>query len=162
VIRVRYIICCLLVIILAGCQSKSDPTMPKATMFSVNVDVPDDLKVTEPFLLNGALVNNSNQSWEIQHGADMFTYDVYDMNGDLVLQDITQVIEGVEIVHTFKPKDIYSYDKTEFENNYKFNEITLYIARSYKVVAKAKFNIKHSGKNMEFEVISPPLKITLT
>lgn len=56
-------------------NSTSDAeTMPEANMFSINVDVPKALQADKLFVVKGTLVNNSDRSWEVEHGADMFTY----------------------------------------------------------------------------------------
>ena len=53
-----------ILITLVGCQSDTE-TIPKAKMFSIKVDTPKDLQADKLFVVNGALVNNSNSSWEV-------------------------------------------------------------------------------------------------
>lgn len=149
-----------IIVTIVGCQSDTE-TIPEAKMFSINVEAPKDLQAVKPFVVNGTLVNNSDSSWEVEHGADMFTYDVYDMKGELVLQDVEErVVNGIGIVITLNPDDSYRYDG-EGHVFPKYNELTLQ-AGSYKIVSKAKFRIKHGGKNNDFEIESPPLEIKVS
>jgi hypothetical protein len=147
----------ILAITIVGCQSDIE-SIPKANMFSINVDAPNDLQADKPFVVNGTLINNSNTSWEITHGAGMFTYDVYDMNDELVLQDIElRMVNAIGIVKILKPNENYMYDG-EGQVHPKFNELTLHTG-SYKVVSKANFKIKQGGKDFDIEIESSPLKI---
>ena len=149
-----------ILITLVGCQSDTE-TIPKAKMFSIKVDTPKDLQADKLFVVNGALVNNSNSSWEVEHGADMFTYDVYDMKGELVLQDVKQRgVNAIGFMIALKPNDSYSYDG-EGHVFPKYNELTLQ-AGNYEIVSKAKFRIKHEGKNYDFEIESTPFKIKVS
>ncbi|HIW34305.1 MAG TPA: hypothetical protein IAA29_16100 [Candidatus Paenibacillus intestinavium] len=77
---------CLFVVImtLVGCPN-SIVTTPDASMFNITIDTPTNLQAGESILLTGKLVNHSDSSWELEHGADMFTYDVYDSNGEYIL-----------------------------------------------------------------------------
>jgi hypothetical protein len=156
------LISCLFVIIiaLAGCQSDTE-TIPKAKMFSIKVNTPKDLQADKLFIVNGTLVNNSNRSWEVEHGADMFTYDVYDMKGELVLQDVKERrVNLIGFLVTLKPNDSYSNDG-EGHVFPKINELKLQ-AGSYKIVSKAKFRIKHDFKYYDFEIQSAPFKIKVS
>lgn len=149
-----------IIITLVGCQSDTE-TIPKAKMFSIKVDTPKDLQADKLIIVNGALVNNSNSSWEVEHGADMFTYDVYDIEGELVLQDVKQrTVNGIGFRITLKPNDSYSYDGEEHVFP-KYNELTLQ-AGSYEIVSKAKFRVKYGGKNYDFGIKSTPFKIKVS
>ncbi|MEV5026657.1 hypothetical protein [Paenibacillus sp. LPE1-1-1.1] len=149
-----------IIITLVGCQSDIE-TIPKAKMFSIKVDTPKDLQADKLFIVNGALVNNSNSSWELEHGADMFTYDVYDMKGELVLQDVKErFVTGIGRGITLNPNGSYSHDG-EGHVFPKYNELTLQ-AGSYEIVSKAKFRVKHGGKNYDFEIESTPFVIKVS
>ncbi|MDQ0914868.1 hypothetical protein QFZ78_001128 [Paenibacillus sp. V4I5] len=157
----RYVLVSLLVIIitLVGCQSNIE-TIPNAKMFSINVDAPKDLQADELFIVKGTLVNNSDSTWEVEHGADMFTYVVYH-NGEPVLQDVKlRVVNDIGLMMSLKPDATYKYDG-EGHVNPKNNEFILQ-AGNYDVVSKAKFRIKHVDKYYEFEIESQPLKIKVS
>lgn len=112
-------------------------------------------------IYKGTLVNNSNSSWELEHGADMFTYDVYDMKGEPVLQDVKeQFVNAIGYMVTLEPNDSYSNDGEGhvFPKN---NELKLQ-AGSYKIVSKAKFRIKHDFKYYDLEIQSAPFKIKVS
>lgn len=158
----HYVLVSLLVIIitLVGCQSDTE-TIPKAKMFSINVDAPKDLQADELFVVEGTLVNNSDSSWEVEHGAAMFTYVVYQVNGEPILQDaVLRSVDDIGMIKFLKPDETYSNDG-EGHVNPKNNEFTLQTG-SYEVVSKAKFTIRHGGKKYEFEIESPPLKIKVS
>lgn len=147
----------IIAITIIGFQSDKEP-IPKVNMFSINVDAPNDLQADKPFIVNGILVNNSNRSWEIRHGAGMFTYDVYYMNDELVLQDIKQrMVNDVGMFKVLKPKENYMNDG-EGQVFPKYNVLTLH-AGSYKIVSKVNFNIRHGGKDFKIEIESAPLEI---
>lgn len=155
----RHVLVSLLIIIitLVGCQNDTE-TLPKAKMFSIKLDTPKDVQADKLFVVNGSLFNNSNSSWIVEHGADMFTYDVYDKNRELVLQDVKgRFVHSTGFVITLKPNDSYSYDGVEHVFP-KYNELTLQ-AGSYEIVSKANFSIKHVDKEFEFEIESTPFEI---
>jgi hypothetical protein len=141
-----------------GCQSKGP--IPESKMFSLNVTVPKDVQEDKPFKVESALFNNSNSSWEIKHGAAMITYAIYDGNGELVSQGVDQImVNAIGMVKVLKAKEAYIYD-AEGQVQPKLNEFTL-SAGSYKIVSKATFNIKHAGKDIEFDITSTPVEIKL-
>lgn len=147
----------IIAITIIGCQSEKGP-IPTANMFSINVDTPNDLQADKSFMVNGTLVNNSNSTWEIRHGAGMLTYDVYNMNDELVLQDIElRMVNDIGIVKILKPNENYMYDG-EGQVHPKYNKLTLH-AGSFKIVSKANFIIRHDGKDFKIEIESPPLEI---
>ncbi|SFE60638.1 hypothetical protein SAMN05216378_3702 [Paenibacillus catalpae] len=88
----------------------------------------------------------------------MFTYEVYDMKGKLVQQDVKErFVDAIGYITTIDPNDSYSYDEGEHVSP-KYNELLLHEG-SYKVISKAKFSIKKDGKDFVFEIKSKPLKI---
>lgn len=136
-------------------------TIPTTKMFSIKVDTPKNLQSNKLFVVNSSLINNSNSSWEVEHGADMITYDVYDMKGELVLQDVKErSVNAIGIRVTLQPNDSYSYDGEEHVSP-KYNELALQ-AGSYEIVSKAKFRIKHDGKEFDFEIESTPFEIKVS
>lgn len=60
-------------------------------------------------------------------------------------------------------KKVYYCDKRKwcFSNLLNMISFTLQ-AGSYNIVSKAKFRIKHGGKNNDFEIESPPLEIKVS
>lgn len=151
-------------IILVGCQSD-----PKAKNFSVTVAAPEDLRTGELFILTSTLVNHSDNPWDVQHGADMFTYDVFDSNSDRVPQgiepliiDVNEVrgVDSIGFTKTLEPKEQFSYNGEEHvhPNN---NEYIL-PAGSYTIVSTAKFRIKQDGIDYEFEIESEPISIKVS
>lgn len=158
----RFVLVSLLVIIitLVGCRSDAE-TIPEANMFSIHVEAPKAVQADELFVVEGTLINNSDSSWELHHGADMFTYDLYDINGERVLQDVgLRVVNDIGFMMTLKPDETYSNDG-EGHVNPKNNEFTL-PAGNYELVSKAIFRIKHRAKYYDFEIESAHLKIKVS
>lgn len=150
-----------LIVALAGCQSGTETTVPEAKMFSVNVDAPEGIQANKFFVVKGILINNSDTSWNMEHGADMFTYEVTDGNGEPVLQPVKHgVVNGIGIGTVLKPEVSYSYNG-EGHVQPRMDELTLQ-AGSYTIVSKAKFTINYEGKRYEFEIESAPLEFKVT
>lgn len=68
-----------------GCTKTVQPI---ESMFQVSVDNMTDVKVNEPFTINGYLTNVSKKSWQLSHGAGMFTYQIVDEEDNLVPREI--------------------------------------------------------------------------
>ncbi|CAH1224398.1 hypothetical protein PAECIP111893_05115 [Paenibacillus plantiphilus] len=150
-----------LIVALVGCQSGTETTMPEAKMFSVHIDAPEGIQADKPFIVKGNLVNNSDTSWNVEHGADMFTYEVTDGNGEPVLQPVKhRVVNGIGIGTALKPDMSYSYNG-EGHVQPRMDELIVQ-AGSYSIVSKAKFTINYEDKRYEFEVESAPLKFKVT
>lgn len=151
-------------IVLVGCQSN-----PTAKNFSVTVAAPKELKADELFIVTGTLVNHSDNPWDVLHGADMFTYDVFDSNGDRVSQgieplmfegNVVRIVDSIGFTKSLQPQEQYSNDG-EGHVSPKNNEYIL-PAGNYTIVSKAKFRIKHEGIGNEFEIESEPLSIKVS
>ncbi|WP_201004820.1 hypothetical protein [Paenibacillus glycanilyticus] len=127
-------------------------------MFSIKVHTSSHLQANQVFAVNSSLINNSKSSWDMEHGAGMFTYEVYDRKGKLIQQDVKErFVNAIGYATTLNPNDSYSYDEGEHVFP-KYNELSLQEGR-YEIISKAKFRIKKEGKDFEFEVESKPFKI---
>lgn len=150
----------ILIAALAGCQSDNETTVPEARMFSVNVDAPEGIHADKPFIVKGNLVNNSDTSWNMEHGADMFAYEIKDGDGEPVLQPVKhRVVNGIGIGTALKPDASYSYNG-EGHVEPRMDELTLQ-AGTYTIVSKATFTINYEGKRYEFEVESVPVEFKI-
>ncbi|WP_424769419.1 hypothetical protein [Paenibacillus sp. sgz302251] len=151
------VILLLILTTMVGCQSDTE-AVPKAEMFGIMVQTSRNLQANEVFSVNSSLINNSKSSWKIEHGASMFTYEAYDMNGKLVQQNVKErFVDAIGYVTTLNSKDSYSYDEGEHVSP-KYNELLLQEG-SYEVISKAKFRIKKDEKEFDFEIESKPFKI---
>lgn len=91
----------------------------------------------------------------------MFTYEVYDENGKVVLQDVKErIVNGIGFGVTLQPNDSYKYDGGEHVFP-KYNEFTLK-AGSYEIVSKAKFRVVHEGKRLDFVIESKPVEFKVS
>ncbi|GLX66093.1 hypothetical protein MU1_04370 [Paenibacillus glycanilyticus] len=145
---------------MVGCQSEKTESVPTAKMFRIQVSTPENVQADESFDVHSSVVNNSNSTWEMEHGAGMFTYEVYDQKGQLVqLDDKERFVDAIGYVVTLDPKAAYNYDEGEHVSS-SYNELSLKEG-SYTVISKAKFNVKKDGKEYDIELKSKPFKINV-
>ncbi|MBD2867187.1 hypothetical protein [Paenibacillus arenilitoris] len=142
-----------MILALAGCGT-STPSEPRADMFSVKVEMPEAARAGETFVVEGALANGSRSEWKIEHGADMFTYAVFDEEGNPVLQDGSKYVHMIGFGKVLEPDESYSNDG-EGHVLPPNNELKLK-AGSYTLVATAEFRIKHGGEDLPFKIQSKP------
>lgn len=156
----------ILVITIAGCQSSRNvqydiDTMPEANMFSMNVKAPDAIQAGKPFIVKGELTNNSDGSVQIEHGADMFQYEITDDKGEPIPQEAKiRVINSIGMGIVMQPGASYSNDG-EGHVQPRMDEFTL-PSGSYTIVSRAKFTLKYEGESREVEVESVPLYIKVS
>ncbi|AZS16017.1 hypothetical protein [Paenibacillus lutimineralis] len=131
------------------------------SIFSVEMIIPSDIQVNEPFEIEGLLCNNSDKKVEILHGAAMFTYVVYNSDGVEVPNERgTYTISDIGIGVLLEPNSKYSYDGGGHVST-KLNEIVLERPGIYTIVAQAEFHITGSGENSRVSIKSDPYEIEL-
>ncbi|TYP69495.1 BsuPI-related putative proteinase inhibitor [Paenibacillus methanolicus] len=149
----------LAVVIVVGC-SRSDGKEPEAGGIAVGIEVPESIRAGEPFRVQGTLTNRDKQSRKIDHGADLFTFEVADEQGKTV-----QVYNGEQIINmigynvTLNPGETYSFDSEEHVLP-RLDELTLAAGR-YEIVALAKYRVKNGGTGQTVEVRSEPVNVTV-
>ncbi|WP_127576145.1 hypothetical protein [Paenibacillus barengoltzii] len=153
------VVMCLLVFV--GCQaippepSRDDTTEPLPTSaeeaehspISVDIGVPEQVKVGESFHIHATLENTTDQSIEITTGDPVFYYIIRDSNGK-ALNTITRTDVGV--VQTLDKKEMISEKHT-----YIFNKPGIY---DISVVADFTLSDKDHS-NQIYQVDSEPKKI---
>lgn len=141
-------------------EQQSNPDKDES-IFSVEMIIPSDIQVNEPFEIEGLLFNNSDKKVEIQHGAAMFTYVVYNPDGvEVPIERGTYTINDIGIGALLEPNSKYSYDGGGHIST-KLNEIVLERPGIYTIVAQAEFHITGSGENSEVSIKSDPYEIEL-
>lgn len=131
------------------------------SMFSVEMVIPSDIQVNEPFEIEGLLCNNSDKKVGILHGAAMFTYVVYNPDGvEVPIERGTYTISDIGIGALLEPNSKYSYDGGGHIST-KLNEIVLEQPGIYSIVAQAEFHITGSGENGGVSIQSEPYQIEL-
>jgi len=131
------------------------------SIFSLEMIIPSDIHINQPFEIKGLLCNNSDRKVEIQHGADMFTYVVYNSDGvEVPSERGSYTINDIGIGALLKPNSKYSYDGGE-HISMKLNEIVLEQPGIYSIVAQAEFHVTSSGENSRVSIKSEPYEIKL-
>ncbi len=150
----------LVVVGLAGCKTNGDTAL-SASKFRVDLSLPKEMEAGKPFLLEGTLVNKSHHTWQVDYGADIFSYVVLSDKGENVLPSTDMlVVDSIGLMKTLKPFEKFGYDGGQFMHPHN-NECTL-PAGKYKAVAKAKFRIQEGSRKVDFELESEPVSFTVS
>ncbi len=143
-----------LLFIVTACSKE---TTPDEKMFEVGSDDLTNIQASQPFQISGYIKNRSNHKWDISHGAGIFTYEIYDSDGNLVKQDYDMLFtNSIGYVSELKPK-------MEFRNNYEehrnkeFYEFQIEKPGTYKVKTIATFRIENGDEQVEFVLSSNEL-----
>ncbi|NGM83481.1 hypothetical protein G5B47_13750 [Paenibacillus sp. 7124] len=132
---------------------------PSQSMFRIDMQVPKTIKVGDSFEVKGFLINTSNTVWSIFHGADIFTYAIYDNKGELIPRhEDTIAVNDIGISTTLKPNSKYKYDGQEHVST-KLYKLTVNKPGEYKIIGQAEFNINYNNKDYEFQIKSEPQEI---
>lgn len=108
------------------------------------------------------LINNSNQTWEISHGAGMFTYEIYDDKGKIVQQEFDMRYRN-DVGYSAKLQSKEVYNNNGEENRSKeYYEFQINSPGTYYIKTKAEFRMKNKEKYVGFEIVSKePSQITV-
>lgn len=140
-----------LLTVMIGCSKEFNP---HANMFEVGSDELKSIKTNQPFQINGFVRNNSNQKWNISHGAGMFTYEIYDADGNLVKQNNDFLFRN-DIGYLSELES-----KTEYRNNgeeqrsKEYYEFKIAKPGKYKVKTKVEFQVRNGDATEEFDLSS--------
>ncbi|CAM3153348.1 hypothetical protein PASE110613_17880 [Paenibacillus sediminis] len=132
-------------------RSVSTPTetSPNESMFEVGIDELADIKVNHKFEITGFIKNNSVFSWEISHGSGMFTYEIFDKEGNAVKQENKILFRNdIGYVTKMKSNDIYRNNGIG-QRSKEFYEFVIKKPGKYKVISKAEFQIKNEDKEIQ-------------
>lgn len=134
---------------------------PTEAMFNVDMQIPDRIEAGQPFEVEGSLVNLSDRDWEISHGAAMFTYSVFNDNGEPVpREDRIIAVNDIGLGTTLQPNKKYRYDG-EGHVSVKLYELTIKNPGSYRIVGQAEFRIVDDNKSYELGIKSDPQDIVV-
>jgi hypothetical protein len=144
----------MLLFIVTACSKE---TTPDEKMFEVGSDDLTNIQASQPFQISGYIKNKSKHKWDISHGADIFTYEIYDSDGNLVKQEYDMLFtNSIGYLSELKPK-------TEFRNNYEehrskeYYEFQIEKPGTYKVKTIATFRIENGDERVEFVLSSNEL-----
>ncbi|MCZ6911107.1 MAG: hypothetical protein O7C56_09720 [Rickettsia endosymbiont of Ixodes persulcatus] len=135
---------------------------PSESMFSIEITIPEELAAERSFDVKGFLINTSNKSWNISHGADMFTYSLYNDDEELVPRKEKMIaVNDIGIGTILKPNSKYNYDG-EDHVSVKLYELTVKEPGEYKIVGEAKFRINYNNRVYEFLIKSKPYEVKIS
>jgi hypothetical protein len=152
---ISFISIAILSFFLIGCtQSK-----PNEKMFEVGIDDINDIKLNQEFEITGYLKNNSKYKWGINHGSGMFTYEIFDSEGNPVRQENNILFRNdVGYLHEIKPKDIYRNNGQD-QRSKEYYEFVIDKPGNYTVKSKAEFWIQNEeNKKAELIIYSDPFE----
>ncbi|RXZ79954.1 hypothetical protein EBB07_20565 [Paenibacillaceae bacterium] len=123
---------------------------------------PDQLRAGKPFKLVAELVNTSAAAQEIQHGADMFTYQIFDANGGLVMEEVSmRMRDDIGFMRTLKPGSRYTTDG-EGHVSPPLDTRTIDKSGNYTIIATAEFRVTHEGANAkQVKLVSEPIEVVV-
>jgi len=140
--------------IVTGC---SEEINPNENLFEVGSDELKSIKTNQPFQITGFVKNNSKQKWDISHGAGMFTYEIYDSDGNLVEQDNDFLYRNdIGYLDELKPKTEYRNNGEE-QRSKEYYEFKINKPGVYKIKTEAKFQVRNGEEIEEFYVSSGEL-----
>ncbi|WP_168122418.1 hypothetical protein [Paenibacillus sp. HB172176] len=144
----------LLLSVWSGCSKEINPN---ANMFEVGSDKLKSVKVSQSFQITGFLKNNSNQKWNISHGAGMFTYEIYDGDGNLVKQDHNILYrDDIGYLDELKPKTEYRNNGEEHRSK-EYYEFKIDKPGVYKIKTRAIFWVRNGEETDKFDLSSSNL-----
>lgn len=144
--------------ILVGC---SNSVKPDASMFEVGIEELQGIRANEPFIITGYLKNNWKHSWEISHGAGMFTYEIVDMEGNPVKRESDMLFQNdIGYLVQIKPNEVYK-DNGEEQRSEEFYTFVIDKPGRYKVRTNVEFQIEHNQEIYEQTLTSEFYEFTV-
>lgn len=143
--------------LLVSCSQASH----KPNDYEVVVDDLGTIFVAQAFQPQGILKNNTDHTLEFTHGADMFTYVIYDDEDVLVKQENRILVQN-DIGYSVKLEANQSYKNNGEEHRSKEHyQFTLNTPGQYRMKAKAVYYVNHEGRMEKKEIESRLLDFTV-
>ena len=113
-----------------------------------------NIQVNQPFKINGFIKNTSNRTWQLAHGAEMFTYEIFDDEGKLVPNLENFLFKNdIGFVKELKPGEIYRYNGEEHRSK-EYYEFTINKAGNYKARTTVNFRAANEKIDHNLKIIS--------
>jgi hypothetical protein len=141
----------LLMIALASCllSCGQEPQEAEDASFRLEVEAPETVKPGEPWSAQGILLNMSSRDVEIMHGADLFQYQLYNADNELVPRPEQMIaINDIGYVTTLQHNVRYAFDGSEHISA-KLNEWKLAEPGRYTLRVKASFTMEPNRQRVE-------------
>lgn len=134
---------------------------PSESMFRIELQSPPTITAGETFEVKGYLVNQSETAWDIFHGADMFTYTIYDDAGKPLPNHEGMIsVNDIGLGTTLQPNSKYNYDGEQHVSS-KLYQLSVDQPGKYKIVGQAEFYITFDNKSHRFQIQSEPLEVNV-
>jgi len=155
-IKIKLSMFLFIVILMSGCTNNRI----SENNFQVGIDEIKNVKANEVFEINGYLKNKSNRTMNISHGSDMFTYEVYDEDGNPVPPNRTILYRNdVGYSMEIKPNEEYR-NNGEGQRSIEYYQFLIQKPGNYEVKTNVEFwNMKE--KNHQINISSDLIKFTV-
>ncbi|TLS49806.1 hypothetical protein FE782_22625 [Paenibacillus antri] len=152
--RIKIVISALLLLItLSACTSDIE-SETHDSIFQVGVDELKNVKANEAFEIIGYLKNKSKRTLEVSHGSGMFTYEIYNEDGDQILPNTTIFIRN-DIGYMVELKADEEYrNNGEGQRSKEYYEFVIHEPGYYKVKMHVEFSINNEGKQEQINISS--------
>lgn len=133
----------------------------KPNDYEVIIDDLGAIFVAQAFQPQAVLKNNTDHTLEITHGADIFTYEIYD-NEDVLVEQENLILVQNDIGYNVKLEANQSYKNNgEGHRSKEYYQFILNTPGQYRLKAKAVFYVNHEGKMEQKEIKSSFLDFTV-
>ncbi|MBY0202438.1 hypothetical protein [Paenibacillus cucumis (ex Kampfer et al. 2016)] len=143
----------ILFLILPACSASNEKD-PSDSIFQVEVDEIENVKVNETFQIVGYLKNSSKKAVEISHGSGMFSYEIYNEAGERILPDATVLLEhaiGYQV--ELRPGEEYRNNGQD-QRSKEYYEFVIQQPGNYKVKTHVEFMMNNDGKQKKISLSS--------
>ncbi|MDP9701576.1 hypothetical protein J2T16_004518 [Paenibacillus intestini] len=143
----------ILFLILPACSASNEKD-PSDSIFQVEVDEIENVKVNETFQIVGFLKNSSKNTVEISHGSGMFSYEIYNEAGERILPDETVLLEhaiGYQV--ELQPGEEYRNNGQD-QRSKEYYEFVIHQPGNYKVKTHVEFMLNNDGKQKKISLSS--------
>ena len=143
----------ILFLILSACSPNNEKD-PSNSIFQVGIDKIENVKVNEVFQIVGYLKNSSNRSVEISHGSGMFSYEIYNEDGERILPSANVLLEhaiGYQVV--IRSGEEYRNNGQE-QRSKEYYEFVIHQPGNYKVKMHVEFMMNNEGKQKKISLSS--------
>ncbi|WP_434752328.1 hypothetical protein [Paenibacillus amylolyticus] len=143
----------ILFLILTACSASNEKD-PSNSIFQVGLDEIENVRVNETFQIVGYLKNSSKKTVEISHGSGMFSYEIYNEDGERILPNATVLLENaigyqVEI----RPGEEYRNNGQD-QRSKEYYEFVIPQPGNYKVKTNVEFMMDNDGKQKKISLSS--------
>lgn len=143
----------ILFLILPAC-SPSNEKDASDSIFQVGVDDIANIKFNETFQFVGYLKNSSKKAVEISHGSGMFSYEIYNEEGERILPNGNVLLEhaiGYQV--ELRPGEVYRNNGQD-QRSKEYYQFVIHQPGNYKVKTNVEFMMNNDGKQKKISLSS--------